>query len=68
MRDATSYEESAVNCLQAVMEDGADRAELYAQLDAMSTDDLHALYEHADLLAMHARREWLHRTKRPGQS
>lgn len=68
MRDAGTYEESAVNCLQAVMEDSADRAELYAQLDAMSTDDLHALHMHADELAMHARREWLHRTKRQARS
>jgi hypothetical protein len=65
MRDADSYEEQSVNCLRAVMEDSADKAELYAQLDAMATDDVHALMEHADVLRMHARREWLHRTTRP---
>lgn len=62
MRDASTYEERAVNCLQAVMEDSADHAELYAQLDTMDADHLHALMEHADTLHLHARREWLHRT------
>lgn len=65
MRDAETYEERARNCLDAVMEGGAGHAELYAQLDAMTDDDLYALHQHADLLSMHARREWLHRTRRP---
>lgn len=47
------------------MEDSADNAELLAQLDAMATDDLHALSVHADQLAKVARLEWLNRTARP---
>jgi len=65
MRDASTYEQRAVNCLEAVMEDCTDSTELYAQLDAMDADHLHALMEHADVLRMHARREWLRRTTRP---
>jgi hypothetical protein len=65
MRDAETYENRAVNCLTAVMEDSADNAELYAQLDAFGPDELHALMEHADILRMHARREWLRRTTVP---
>lgn len=65
MRDANTYEERAVNCLQEVMTDSADNAELYAQLDAFDPDHLHALMEHADILRMHARREWLRRTAVP---
>lgn len=65
MRDASSYEEYAVNCLQAVMEDSAGVAELLGQFDDMSTDDIHALASHADQLAQRARREWLNRTTRP---
>lgn len=65
MRDASTYEQRAVNCLQAVMEDDANRAELFAQLDAMDAEHLHALMEHAYILRLHARREWLHRTARP---
>lgn len=68
MRDADSYEGRAVNCLMAVMEDEASHAELFAQIDEMSTDDLHALMEHADILRLHARREWLHRTTRPAST
>lgn len=65
MRDAETYEQRAVNCFTAVMEDSADSSELLAQLDAMDADHLHALMEHADILRMQARREWLHRTKTP---
>lgn len=65
MRDAETYEERAVNCLEAVMEDSASNAELYAQLDAFGPEELHALMEHADVLRLHARREWLHRTAAP---
>lgn len=65
MRDASTYEGRAINCLQAVMEDVTSSPELFAQLDAMSADELHALMEHADILRMQARREWLHRTARP---
>jgi hypothetical protein len=65
MRDAETYEDRAVNCLTAVMEDSADNAELYAQLDAFGPDELHALMEHADILRMHARREWLRRITVP---
>lgn len=65
MRDASSYEGRAKNCLDAVMEDSADRSELLAQLDAMDVDDLHALSMHADQLAKVARLEWLNRTARP---
>lgn len=65
MRDAEDYEDRAVNCLRAVMEDDATHAELFAQIDAMSADELHVLMDHADILRLHARREWLHRTTRP---
>jgi hypothetical protein len=65
VRDAQDYEDRAVNCLRAVMEDSADRAELNAQMDAMSPEELHALVEHADSLRIHVRQEWLHRTTRP---
>lgn len=65
MRDAQTYEERAVVCLEAVMTDSADHAELNAQLDAMPTDDLDALQIHAQILAVAARREWKNRTTRP---
>lgn len=67
MRDASTYEERAVNCLQTVMEDSADHTELYAQLDALGPEELHALMDHADQLRLHARREWLHRTAAPSR-
>jgi hypothetical protein len=63
----SSYEEQAASALSVVMEDAVDKSDLHRVLDAMSTDDLHALYAHADLLSVRARREWLHRTKRPGR-
>lgn len=65
MRDASSYEERALNCLRAVMEDSAGSAELLAQLDVMDIDDIRALASHAEQLAQRARREWLNRTTRP---
>lgn len=65
MRDAETYEDRAVNCLRAVMEDSADNAELYAQLDAFGPDELHALMEHADQLRARVRNEWLRLTTRP---
>jgi len=68
MRDGSTYEERAVNCLMAVMEDSADSAELMAQMDAMSTDDIHAMKMHARILAVRARREWLNRTTRPADA
>jgi len=65
MRDAADYEDRAVNCMLAIVSDDASHAELFAQLEAMSTDDVRALMDHADGLRLHARREWLHRTTRP---
>lgn len=58
-----AYETRAGYALDAVL--GDNREELLAQLDAMSTDDLHALHVHAEKLSVRARTEWLNRTRLP---
>ena len=60
-----SYEGRARAALEAVLAGLAGKTELLAQLDAMSPDDLHALYLHAEELSKAARREWLNRTRQP---
>jgi hypothetical protein len=63
VRSADTYNERARNCLEAVIEDGA--AELTAQVDAMTTDELFDLQWRAERLAKVARTEWLNRVRRP---
>lgn len=63
MRDAATYHERALNAFEAVVEDSA--AELTAQLDAMSAEDLYDLWWKAERLAKVARTEWQQRTTRP---
>ena len=63
MRDSETFDDYAANCARAMAESNA--VELYAQLDAMATDDLQALYVLAQRLARAAHREWQFRVLRP---
>jgi hypothetical protein len=63
VRSADTYSGRACNCFEAVIEDGA--AELSAQVDAVTTDELFDLQWHAERLAKVARAEWLNRVRRP---